>query len=73
MATSSSSQPAPTNKLQSLNQSVHKFLHQKNAFTSVLEQIEQLTKVKREYMFYGKKFWSEVVFSLNLIYIIELK
>lgn len=51
---SSTSQAAPANKFQSFNQSVNKFLNQKNAFTNILDQIEKLTKVKREYMFYGK-------------------
>ncbi len=50
---SSSSSPPPANKFQGLKDTVHKFLHQKNAFTDILGTIEGTTKVKREYMFYG--------------------
>ncbi len=50
---SSSSSSPPANKFQGLKDTVHKFLHQKNAFTDILGTIEGTTKVKREYMFYG--------------------
>ena len=54
MATTSSSSSAPQgNKFDNLRASVHKFLHQKNAFTDVLEMIEKTVKLKREYLFYG--------------------
>ena len=44
---------AAANKLQAMQKALKKFLHEKNAFTYVLELVEKYTKVDRLYAFLG--------------------
>ena len=41
------------NKLESFKQTLHKFLHEENAFTYLFALAEKYTKLKREYIFVG--------------------
>ena len=46
----------PANKLVALKNTIHDFLHEKNAFTYVFELAEKYTKLPRVYIFIGKLF-----------------
>ena len=63
MATSGSSaksdSSAPANKLESIQKALHQFLHTPSAVTPVFELIEKNAKLKREYLFLGRSFFSE--------------